>query len=556
MTEQELKKYLTANFSKEDESCEWKSWQRLKHSISGDSGKDAVSYISAIANMKGGHLIIGVKDETLEILGIEDFTDYTPENTPLRILGSCTNLISEGLRIESITTSDSRKTIWIIHIPCHQVRLPVYAHRKAWQRIGESLAEIRPERLGTILSEHSEGSDWSAEIISDATIKDLDPAALKKAKEQFIIRNPKYGKEIENWENAKFLDKAKLTIKGEITRTALILLGKDESAHFLGSSVKILWELRTLKNQIKAGEVFSIPFILAVDEVLAKIRNLKYVHLGTQTLFPDEFLRYEPFSIRELINNAIAHQDYEKKGRINVIEYEDDHLIFSNLGSFLPNSVEEVVLSDTPLEIYRNFFLAEAMKNLNMIETHGGGIRKVFDYQIARFFPMPEYDLSDNRVKVKLTGKIIDENFAKSLEGKELELSKIITLDRVRKKLPISDFEAKSLKKEGLIDGRKGQYFISANIAEAAKQKAQYIKNKAFHKSVYKAMILKILDQYREASRKEIDDLIVDHLPDVLSEQQKNKRIDNLLYEMSSKDKTIKNFGNSRLPRWRKLGEN
>ena len=550
MTEQELKKHLIANFPKENESCEWKSWLSMKNTIAGRAGDDIISYVSAIANMKGGTLIIGVEDQTLEILGI---ADLAAEKAKHDILDKTTNLNSEGFEIESITTSDSKKTIWIIRIPCHQPRLPVYAHKIAWQRIGESLVKMKPERLNTILSEQKEGNDWSAKIVSEATIEDLDLAAIKKAKEQFIIRNPKYKNEIDSWEDAKFLDKAKITIKGKITNSALVLLGKEESAHFLGSSVTILWELRALNNQIKAGEVFLIPFILAVDKVLTKIRNLKYVHLGTQTIFPDEFLRYEPFSIRELINNTIAHQDYEKKGRINVIEYEDDHLIFSNLGSFLPNSVEEVVLSDTPLEIYRNLFLVEAMKNLNMVETHGGGIRKVFDYQIARFFPMPEYDLSGGRVKIKLTGKIIDENFAKSLESKKLELSEVITLDRVQKKLPISDREAKTLKKEGLIDGRKGHFFISSDVSEITKQKAKYIKNRAFDKGDYKAMILKFLDQYKEASRGDIDDLITSKLSDVLSQQQKKRKIANILYELASSDKSIKNKGSNKFPKWVKI---
>jgi ATP-dependent DNA helicase RecG len=107
---------------------------------------------------------------------------------------------------------------------------------------------------------------------------------------------------------------------------------------------------------------FSIPFLLAIDEVYNKIRNLKYRYLQDGTLFPTEVLRYDPFVIREPLNNAIAHQDYSKKSRINVVEFEDDHLVFSNYGSFIPNSVEEVVLRDSPEEKYRNPFLVEAMR--------------------------------------------------------------------------------------------------------------------------------------------------------------------------------------------------
>jgi len=90
-------------------------------------------------------------------------------------------------------------------------------------------------------------------------------------------------------------------------------------------------------------------------------------------------------------------------------------LIFSNYGSFLPKSVEDVVLKDSPEELYRNPFLVEAMKNLDMIETQGGGLRKIFNFQRQRFFPMPDFDFSDNKVKVIITGKVIDDEFANTL---------------------------------------------------------------------------------------------------------------------------------------------
>jgi len=108
-----------------------------------------------------------------------------------------------------------------------------------------------------------------------------------------------------------------------------IYIGKDESEHYLGSAdTKIRWVLKTLDNQSKDYEIFSIPFLLAVDQIFDKIRNLKYRYLPDGTLFPNEVLRYDPFVIRESLNNAIAHQDYSKCGRINVIEIEDDHLVF------------------------------------------------------------------------------------------------------------------------------------------------------------------------------------------------------------------------------------
>jgi len=533
MTEQELEKYLKNNFPRENEKCEWKEFKNLKHSIAGSAGDDIISYISAIANMKGGHLVIGVEDEILNIVGVRDFYNYTAENLRLKILTDCPNLSSEGFEIQEYKTSDTGKIVWVFHIPKHPYRLPVYAHKKCWQRINDSLVEITKSRLDAILTEIRQSEDWSAVVIQDATLKDLDEDALKKARIEFVKRNPKYKEDEPAWDNAKFLNKAKLTIKGKITRTALILLGKEESEHYLGSFVKIRWNLKSVNNQDKDFEIFSIPFIRTVDEVYAKIRNLKYRYLRDNTLFPDEVLRYDPFNIREPLNNAIAHQDYTKQARINLVEFEDDHLVFSNYGSFLPKSVEKVVLSDTPEEVYRNPFLVEAMKNLDMIETQGGGIRKVFNFQRQRFFPMPDYDLSDRKVKVTITGKILDEDFARILiKNPSLSLEDIMLLDKVQKKKMITEEEFRYLKKLNFIEGRRGNCFLSFKVIEPTNDddlKVQYIRNRSFDDKHFRNMIVEYLERFGETKRNALDKLIIPKLSDALTDRQKKKKVSNLM---------------------------
>jgi len=279
MTEKELKQHIQRNFPRENEKCEWKEFKFLKHSVSGRIGEDLVSYISSIANMKGGQIIIGIKDKTLDIVGIEDFAGYSIENIRYRIISNCSNLNSENFYVEEIVCSDSQKVVWIFHVPKHQFRLPVYAHKKAWQRIDDNLVEISHARLNSILGEVRLFEDWTTAIVAGATIEDLEEEAIDKARKEFIKRNPKYNEEIVFWDNTKFLDKSKLTIKSKITRTALILLGKEESEHYLGAFVKIRWNLKTIENQDKDFEIFSIPLILNVDKVYAKIRNLKYTYL-------------------------------------------------------------------------------------------------------------------------------------------------------------------------------------------------------------------------------------------------------------------------------------
>lgn len=544
MTEKELQNYLINNFPIENEKCEWKEFKSLKNSVAGKEGDDIVSYISAIANMQGGHLVIGVKDETLEIVGIQDFAGYSINDIRYRINGNCTNLDIENFSVEEFKTSDTNKTIWLFKIPKHLFRLPVYAHKKTWQRIDDNLVAMTKSRLDAILTEIKINEDWSKKIIDKASIDDLDTEAIKKAKIEFIKRNPKYSDEIGKWSDVDFLNKAKITIKGKITRTALILLGKEEAEHYLNSTVKIRWNLKSLDNQDKDFEIFSIPFLLNIDEVYKKIRNLKYRYLREGTLFPDEVLRYEPFIIRESLNNAIAHQDYTKGARINVVEFEDDHLVFSNYGSFLPKSVEEVVLNDTPEEVYRNPFLVEAMKNLDMIETQGGGIKKMFNFQRQRFFPLPDFDFDDNKVKVTITGKILDENFARILnKNSELRLEEIILLDKVQKKKEITESEFKHLKKCKYIEGRKPNIYLSHDIVVSVNNeelKREYLENRSFDDPHFKEMILEYLRKWGKCKRDKIDNLIIPKLSTALSDEKKKNKVTNYLSALRMEGK-IKN---------------
>lgn len=537
MKEQELKEFIAKYYSRENESCEWKEFKELKHAVSGKDMDDIISYVSAISNMNGGTLVVGVKDQKLDIIGIQDFYNYTPENLKFRVLDLCTNLPSENFYVDEYITDDTKKTVWIIHIPKHQPRRVVIAHTKAYMRIGDSLVEMTEERHNKILHELIIDDDWTAKIVPDATIEDLDKDAIEKARKEYKKRNPKYAEEMESWNDEKFLNKAKLLIQGKITRTAILLLGKEESEHFINPSVmKIRWSLKTHTNENKDYAIFSIPMILAVDELLAKIRNVRMVSIRPGTLFPDEMMRYDSFTIREPLNNCIAHQDYTMGARIEVVEYEDEKLIFRNAGTFIPNSVEKVVMNDCPESVYRNPFLVEAMRNLGMIETQGGGIRKLYLQQQKRCFPMPDYSFEENYVKVEIVGNIIDEKFARVvMKNNDLSLIEIMALDKVQKRKYISDDEIKLLKERNLIEGRKPNFYISAEIAkntEDTKLMASYIRNRAFDDDLYKQQILAYLDQYGKANRSQIQELIGKHLPDILTEDKKYNKVKNILQSM------------------------
>ncbi len=547
MTEKELQEYLRLEYPRENEKCEWKEFHNLKNMFSGNEGQDVVSYVSAISNMNGGELIIGVEDQTLRIVG----TDYskltfnglpaTKESTAFKLTEHCTNLSSEGLDIEEFITDDTQKKVWVIHIPKHFPRLPVYAYKKAWQRKKDSLVEMTPERMDAILSEPIAGKDWSAEIIPQATLQDLDPKAVRVAREKYKELHPHKIEEIDSWDDLTFLNKAHITRQGKITNTAIILVGKEESSHFISPAVcQIRWQLKDGGDENKDFRILSIPMILAVEEFQHLVRNTNYTFTLSGSMFPETMMRYDVFTLREPLCNCIAHQDYGKKTRIEVIEREDEFLLFRNYGQFLPSSVEAVVEHNFPESEYRNPFLVEAMRNVKMVETEGGGIRKLYLQQKKRFFPMPEYDTSNGKVVCKISGNVLDENFARILvNNPELSIVEIMQLDRVQKHLPVTDDTIALFRKKGYIEGRKPNVYLSAKIVGTARQvglKTSYVKNRSFDDDYFMDMILKYLKKLKQASRHDIDMLITDKLSDVLTDEQKKSKVGNILTKMRKKD--------------------
>lgn len=531
---------------------EWIEFKEAKDKFhSNDLGK-YFSGLSNEANLRGerfGWLIFGIHDKTREIVG----TNYRSRRADLDSLKhEIAQLTSNNItftEIHEVIISDKR--VIIFQIPSAPKGNPVSWKGHFYGRDGESLVPLNLQEIETIRNQVAI-EDWSAGICEGATIEDLDNDAIEKAKTEYILKNPSKSDEIKEWDDITFLNKAKLTIQGKITRTALILLGKPESEHFLlPSIVKMSWILKDEHNLEKDYEHYGSPFILNTDRVFAQIRNLKYRYMPDDSLFPIEINKYDSYVIREALHNCIAHQDYELQGRINIVEYPDE-LIFTNVGSFIPKSVENVIKQDAPQEFYRNRWLAEAMVNLNMIDTIGSGIKKMFVVQRKRYFPLPDYELSEpQKVKVRIIGKVLDGNYTKALINHSgLDLDLVILLDKLQKRHQITRDEAQKLRKHKLIEGRYPNLYVSSNIASITGEKSTYIKNRAFDNEHYKKLILAFIKEFGEASRQDIDTLLFDKLSGVLSDEQKKKKITNLLYGMHKRDKTIKNVRSKNKSRW------
>ena len=535
-TNEELIKILDELLLKPENECV--EFKRAQNNFDIDNlGKyfSALGNEATLKNKQYSWIIFGVDDKTHKLSNTNFYKDNNFNKVKKQISDNTTDNIS-FIEIYEVIKDGNR--VVMFQVPAAS-GTPINWKGFPYGRNGESIAPLDPNKIEQIKTTAS--YDWSRQILENATIDNLDEYAIKIAREQFKIKHKgkSIADEIDKLSDIDFLNKAKLTLDNKITMACMLLLGKYDDDYLMdGYTPKMTWMLYDEFNVIDY-EHFGIPFIVNVEKLKNKIRNLRYRYMvNDNTLFPNEVDQYDNYILRELIHNCIVHQNYRLHGRINVMEYKDK-LTITNEGNFIPGNIETVLKDGFSSPYYKNQFLANAMVNLNMIDTVGSGIRRIYDIQKEKFFPMPDYDLSEyNRVKVTLYGKIIDEKYSKILfEKTNLDIKDVMLLDRVQKGYEISKEQSDYLRKDGLIEGRYPNIYISSDIAKITGNKEEYVYNSGLENEFYKELIIKYLNEYGQASRKEIIALLGDKLPKSLNDKNKVSRVRYLLDVLKKEDK-------------------
>jgi ATP-dependent DNA helicase RecG len=512
-------------------------------------------YLSALANEASlssqprGYLVFGIDDTTHAVVGTR-FDPYTAKAKGNQdLLPWMGALLQPNPGVEVLAVDHPTGRVVMLAVGPARDR-PITFKGTAYCRAGTSKTELsrHPEKERTLWTR---GSDWSSELCDGASLSDLDLEAIAKAREQFVVKHPTQAVELNGWDDMTFLNKARVLRQGAVTNTAVLLLGRSESATLLAPAVaKLSWVLKDESNHELDYEHIGPPFLLAGDRLLKRIRNLIVRAMPSGTLFPQEISQYDPWVVREALHNAIAHQDYRRHGRIVVVEFPDRVLV-TNVGNFLPGDVETVIRQDAPQAIYRNPFLADAMVELNLIDTQGGGIKRMFETQRRRSFPLPDYDLRDPRqVSVSITGRILDERYTRLLmQRTDLGLAQVMLLDRVQKRLRIGPDEHRHLKSAGLVEGRYPNLIVAAAVAKVTGEAGRHIRERGFDKQYYLDLILAVVREHAPAARGEINQAVIPKLPDRLTHHQKDRKVHNLLQELRRAGK-IDNRGTRGQPAW------
>ena len=515
----------------------------FKEAKGGYSEDKIGQYFSAIsneANLKG-------KQYGWFVLGVSEDKEKHPVSTSFKqgkssllekFKYTISRNITDGMTfldvIELYPIYEGKKCrVLMFKIPAAIAGMPTAWNNRYYARNGDSLIPLQQYKIDEIRNQ--DRRDWSKLILKGATIQHLDKAAIALARKQYKKRMDQehISEEIDDLTDEEFLGKLKLIRDGQVTHAAMILLGSAEHDDLFENPPRLMWRLFGADDEIKDYEMFSIPFITVADRILSKIRNLTYRYMPNQlSLFPHETQQYDNWLLRELLNNCMAHTNYQLGGRIYINESEDS-INLTNPGDFLPQKIEAVLQKTYSPPFYRNQLLTDGMFKFHMIDTATSGIKKVFRIQKAKFFPMPDYDLSTvNQVSVTVYGKTLNEQYTYMLfEHPELDLETVYLLDQVQKGngSHLSKDAISFLRKHHLVEGRVNSLFLSAEVSKSIEAEAEYIKKRAFDDQYYRDLIISYLTQYNQASKEQLRGLLFDKLPDSLSDTQKERKIGNLL---------------------------
>ena len=539
----DILKHLLAH--SENEVVEFKS-ARNSYDID-DLGK----YFSALSNEANlreheyAWIVFGIDNKTHEITGTH-FKDG--EDALNRLKQDMSQHTTDNLIFREITPIilDSKRVL-MFKIPATHRNIVMHWKGIAWSRDGESLKPLNQTKRDEIRNQ-SPIPDWTAQLVPHATIADLDELALATARVMYkkVHGSNISGEEVDGWNMEEFLSNSNMMRDGQLTRAAILLLGKPLSLNKIHPAVaQITWTLQDEEEIVEDYEHFSIPFLLTVDKVLAKIRNRTMRELPGGTLFPDTMKQYDDYTIREALHNAIAHQDYTLQQRIVFVE-SPSWLYYGNGGTFIPGTIENALEHKGPQLHYRNECLCKGMVHFNMIDTVGRGIKKIYTEQRNRFFPMPDYDIDNENKTVGVTiyGKMLDEKYSELLKsGNQLTLKECIWLDAVQKHRPITKDAIEHLKSRKLIEGRGANVTISLGVARLTHQVAQYTKNKGLAYDALKKLILQLAHNAGEGGfkRSEAFEALENSLPQNKSHNAKLVYLGRVLVKMSEEGLLIPN---------------
>ncbi|MBC7556200.1 MAG: putative DNA binding domain-containing protein [Chryseobacterium sp.] len=369
--------------------CEWVEF-KSNHLSEEDIGKyiSALSNGSSLHNEPSGYLIFGINDNTHLVKG----TTFNPILSKVRgeeLENWLLQRLSPRIDFQILQVSYQDKNLSIFKIQAANGQPTCFLH-KDYIRVGtytRSLKEFPEKERKIWINKPKEvfekGIAIEVEDVSDV-IKLLDTQSYFE-----LLKIPYPSNRdavIERFVKEKFIKIH--SNRFEITNLGAILFAKDlnnfENLEFKAPRV-ILYEgnnkLKTLKDQDGI-----LGYALGFDRLIKYINALLPSNEVIGIAFRETKLMYPELAIRELVANALVHQDFSEKGSAPLIEIFSDRIEISNPG--IP-----LISADRFIDEYlsRNELLSSVMRRLGICEKKGSGMDKVvFNIEL---YQLPAYDV-------------------------------------------------------------------------------------------------------------------------------------------------------------------
>jgi ATP-dependent DNA helicase RecG len=491
----------------EDCTLEFKAAQ---HSF--NQSHDLPDYCAALANERGGKLILGVKekvDKRGEIIGTSAFI-----GTHNKLSNELLDKLHIRIDVEEVFHSDSR--VLIFHIPSRPTGSVVRStgHYKIPMRAGESMREMDDQTLKSIMNENM--PDFSAQQVPTLRISDLAPLAIANLRR--LCSEHGKNQNFSNCSEQQLLSDLGLMYHDFINYAGLILLGTKHTLDRLLPQAEIIFEWRQTPGKISHDfrKNWRQSFLTIIDEIWRELENR-----NIRTPFQEGFIQREVFafderSIREAVLNAVAHRDYSISGQVVFITASPDGFLIESPGGFLPGITPENAIFS---RAWRNQRLAEVFEKAGLIERSGQGLDLIFEKSIRSGKGAPDLTKSTRHsVKLFIPALLKDPEFVLYLEKiiKEqhigLSFEEILALERIREKAKVIDtnFKEKFLS-VGIIEnigkGRGSNYILSHKYYKSTGRTGVHTRLKGVPRDAQKQLIVEHLRRNKTGSARDFRDI-------------------------------------------------
>jgi len=378
-------------------------WNGGSHTEQSDRRKCYLGYVVALANEKGGLLVLGMADKLPHKVVGSDFADGK--------IGALEDEVYErlGIRVHiSELTDENGLRVVVTKIPSRPLGRMMKFEGVPLMRTGDSLRNMTDEEMIAIFSEQE--PDFSARICPELSLNDIDENAIAILKEKYALKqkNPAF-KELSTEQILKDLDL--LTNEG-LTNAALILLGKEEALkkYLPNAQVNIEYRKTIEQTHFDKRYIYLKPLFVGIDDIWSQLNARNLDHKINQNPYKFDIAYFNEEVIREAALNAIAHRDYTINSEV-VIKQSPGQITITNAGGF-PKGVNLdnlLTTNSTP----RSRLLAQILEKTGLVERSGQGVDKIYRITLAEGKPLPDYSKSDLfQVELKLNAAMEDPAFA------------------------------------------------------------------------------------------------------------------------------------------------